>query len=71
MIIVIAYTETNKRTGKIEPIVSHGVNVNTGKVIAMPPIHPQQTGAVFDHDIGEWIIRTETTAAPRQPITIP
>lgn len=56
MIIVIVQTERNPKTGRLEKIVYHGVNEN-GETIIMPNEPPDVVGAVYDPDIGEYVIR--------------
>lgn len=57
MVIVIVSSEKNKRTGRKEQVVSHGVVVETGEVVVLPPVAPEEVGAVFDAQIGEYILR--------------
>jgi len=56
MIIVITYTELSKRTGLKEVIASHGVDIDTGKLIILPQESTQQIGARFDANIGEYVL---------------
>lgn len=57
MIIVIVTKERNPRTGRTEEIVSHGVDADTGKPVILPCESPQAIGAVFDSEIGEYVLR--------------
>jgi len=47
--------EKDKR-GKEKLIVSHGVNVITGKAVILPSEHPSDIGAVWDASIREWVL---------------
>lgn len=55
-IMVIVVCETNKKTGLKELIVSHGIDMVTGWHITLPCERPQDIGAKFDIDIGEYMI---------------
>lgn len=57
MIIVIVTEERNARSGRMEKVVSHGVDMATGKIIIMSCGSPESVGASFDPDIGEYVIR--------------
>lgn len=57
MIIVIVTKERNPRTGRMEEIVSHGVDADTGKTVILSCESPQAIGAVFDSEIGEYVLR--------------
>lgn len=52
MIELITVQERNKRTGKMETIVSHGVDTNTGRNVILPCETPQELGAKFDTNHG-------------------
>lgn len=56
--IVIVMKERNAKTGRIEEIVSHGIDPETNKDIILPSEPPHALGAVFDHDIREYVIRS-------------
>lgn len=47
--------EVDERTGKKRLVVSHGIAWH-GKHFTMPQIPPDQLGAKFDPDRGEWMI---------------
>lgn len=54
MILVIAYKEGNKH------IVSHGVDLNNNdQMVIFPSVAPHMVEAVFDLDIGEYVIYEE------------
>lgn len=57
MIIVIVIEERNERTGRMQKVVSHGIDEATGQTVIMSCGTPESVGAVFDHDIGEYVIR--------------
>ncbi|WP_333896636.1 hypothetical protein [Mixta calida] len=54
-IIAVTMIEKDKR-GKEKLIVSHGVNVITGKAVILPSEHPSDIGAVWDASIREWVL---------------
>ncbi len=56
MIIVIT-TQEQGRDGRLKTVVSHGVDATTGRNIVMSCDDPRELGAVFDRDIGEYVIR--------------
>jgi hypothetical protein len=51
MTVVICITENNKL------IASYGVNSKTMENICLPPEHPSFLGAIYDHNINEWVIK--------------
>lgn len=55
-ILLITVQERNKDTGKIETLVSHGINTETGRTVITSNEPPRQMGAYFDRDAGEWMI---------------
>ena len=57
MILVITITETNENTGKPEPLASHGVDLDTGKNVVLPGVHPRDLGATVDAELNEWVIQ--------------
>jgi hypothetical protein len=57
MIIVITTREKNPKTGRIEIIVSHGVESGSLKNIVLPNETPASIGAVYDSDLGEYILK--------------
>ena len=62
MIIVITAKERNKRTGVEEIIASHGVDERTGRTVILPQERPEQLGARFDDEIGEYVLPDEPAA---------
>lgn len=62
MIIVIAdwYPITDMYglpTGEKELLISHGIDPDTNRLVIMPPIPPAQAGAVYNRDMGEYVIQ--------------
>lgn len=57
MIIVMTTHEKDEIDGRVKLVTSHGIDEQTGKIIIMQPDHPASLGAVFDHVMGEWVIR--------------
>lgn len=57
MLVVIANMERNQKTGRMETIVSHGVDMDTLQNVILPQESPESLGAKFDPDLGEWVIR--------------
>lgn len=56
MIHVIVLKEKNEKTGRVEEIVSHGVDSETMQNIILPQVSPREVGAVYDQDHG-YILR--------------
>lgn len=61
-IIVIVVKERNEKTGRIEEIVSHGIDFATDRNIVLPQESPSSVGARFDPDIGEYVIKGQYAA---------
>lgn len=59
-IIVIVVRERNPKTHQMELVVSHGVEPDSGKNIVMSCGSPASVGAVYDSDIGEYVLRAES-----------
>lgn len=59
MIVVIVVKEKNERTGRVETVVSHGVDYRTGKLVVMSGDSPESVGAVFNKEIGEYVVYDE------------
>ncbi|HUZ92089.1 MAG TPA: hypothetical protein VMU78_09350 [Methylocella sp.] len=59
MILLIVHTEPNETTGRMEQIVSHGIDFDTGRTVILPQERPEQLCGVLDRDFGEYIIRDE------------
>jgi len=57
MILVITYSVINSRTGIVETLTSHGVDLETDKIVTLPPAPPASLGAMFSNEYGEWILK--------------
>lgn len=55
MILVITNTEKND-WGIYDTFVSHGIDLNTGQVVILPQVSPEDVGAEYDPNIGEYVI---------------
>lgn len=55
-ILVITTMEYNKKTGRKEIIISHGVDLATGKNVILPTERPEAIGAVFSEAYGEYVL---------------
>jgi len=53
--VVVVVEETDPRSGKKRLVVSHGID-QFGRQFVMPQIPPDQLGAKFDQERGEWMI---------------
>ena len=56
-ILVIAVRERNEKTGCMETIVSHGVDLVSGENVVLPNLPPAEVGAVWAPEVGEYVIR--------------
>lgn len=56
-IVVIVVKERNPNTGRLQEVVSHGVDFASGRSVVMSGDSPQQAGAVFDDELGEYVIK--------------
>lgn len=63
MILVIAWRERNKYTGREELIVSHGIDLTDGddRLVVLPQVPVEQIGAVYDPDYGEYVLVDDET----------
>jgi hypothetical protein len=68
MIIVITSKERNEKTGKIETVVSHGVEAETGRAVVLPCETPERIGAKFNVELGEYVLQKEEN--PNEPAAI-
>lgn len=50
------YDKFGYRTGEKEFLVSHGVDSETDENIILPFQHPEEIGAKYNYDIGEWVL---------------
>ena len=47
-------------TGEKEFGVSHGIDMNTDQIVILPSVsHPEELGAKFDQNLGEWVVNDE------------
>jgi hypothetical protein len=60
---LITYREENPRTGRIEELVSHGINLATDRMLITSNDRPEDMGAFFDNEVGEWILDESRPAA--------
>lgn len=56
MIVLVTTIEHDEKTKRQKLVVSHGVDMLTGKTVILPCDHPQELGARFDPDIREYVI---------------
>lgn len=54
--IVITYLQINERTRRKERCVSHGIDIESGKLKILPPVSPEELGATFDQSLGEYVL---------------
>ena len=66
MIIVICTMEKDPKTGKPRKIVSHGIDHATGKSVCLSCEAPEDIGAVFDPEFGEYVLRNEPSSGKPQ-----
>ncbi len=56
MIYVVVVKEKNEKTGRVEEIVSHGVDSETMRDVVIPQVSPKEVGAIYDQEHG-YILR--------------
>jgi len=56
MVMLIVNREEDPGNGRLQLVVSHGIDMETDEVVVMPPVHPRETGAMFDMRLGEWVL---------------
>ena len=61
-IVLSTIRARNARTGRVEEIVTHGVNVRSGRPEAFEGETPQDLGAAFCPEIGEWVLDRDRPA---------
>ena len=66
MIFVVANKERDARTGRDVVLVSHGVDVASGQVVNLPNVRPEELGATFDLELGEYVLASEIAPAREQ-----
>lgn len=57
MIIVILCQSKNEKTGRMETLVSHGVNVDTGENVTLPWVPVSEIGATYNEEMGEYVLK--------------
>lgn len=43
-------------TGRKEFVVSHGIDVDTDKIVIVSSVPPLELGAKYNMEIGEWVL---------------
>jgi len=56
MILVITTKEKATPTSSAKIVVSHGVNAETGEIIILPCVRPEEIDAKFDSELGEYVL---------------
>jgi len=56
MIVIIFTKARNPRTGQMEKVAANGVDIDTLRTITLPSVTAQELGAVYDRDLGEYIL---------------
>ena len=56
MILVIVNNERDSRTGRTQQVVSHGVEIDSGRIVILPNDSPEDIGAVFDAQLSEYVL---------------
>ena len=41
-----------------ELLVSHGIDINTNKLVILPNVPPHEIGCFFDNNIGEYVMES-------------
>ncbi len=59
MILVMTKTEIDKRSGVKVTVVSHGIDLDTDRMQVLPQVRPEEIGATYDPDIGEFVLLSE------------
>lgn len=55
MILLCVVKEKNEKTGRVEEIVSHGVNSETGQNVVLPWESPKVLGALYSPEHGYYL----------------
>jgi hypothetical protein len=58
MILVIVNKELNKRTGRYEQVVSHGINLDSDndQIVILPSVSPEAIGAKWSVEMQEYYL---------------
>ena len=65
MIVVVTTKERDARTGREIVIASHGIDEESGNAVPLPNVRPEELGATFDPELGEYVVASEI-APPRE-----
>lgn len=57
MVVVITCKERDARTGRERIVASHGIDMDTDNVVTLPGEPPEALGAVFNADLGEYVLK--------------
>lgn len=55
-IMVFTFIDECERTGRRQRLVDYGVDLETDRMVPMPSDTPAAVGAIFDRDLGEYLI---------------
>ncbi|MDI6977282.1 hypothetical protein [Serratia sp. Se-RSBMAAmG] len=55
MILLYVVKEKNEKTGRVEEIVSHGINSETGQNVVLPWESPKALGAHYSQEYGYYL----------------
>lgn len=55
MILLYVVKEKNEKTGRVEEIVSHGINSETGQNVVLPWESPKALGALYSPEHGYYL----------------
>jgi hypothetical protein len=50
-----------------EFVTSHGIDEDTLQDVVLPNEHPAKLGAIFDRELGEWVIEEAQQQEPARP----
>jgi len=56
MIVLMTFDYYDEKTNKKHLLVSHGIDLGTGKVVVLPSVTPQEIGARFDEEMCEYVL---------------
>lgn len=57
MIIVVTCETKNEKTGRMETLVSHGVDMDTNLNVVLPWITLKEIGAVYNEELNEYVLK--------------
>lgn len=66
MILVLTTRERHERTGQMQLLVSHGIDLETDQTIVLPQVAPSAIGAILDHDLEEYALLDPPARPVRQ-----